>query len=271
MLNITFVTMMFGSSLPVLFPIALASFVVLFVVEIWMLHYGYRQPPQYDETLNNFVLEVMRYAPLFLLSFSYWFFSSKQLFRNKHLEEGMERSSEAADTGHGLIVALTIGLTRAESGAPGSVLFILFWLYFVGAFYGSFRRTCLKSSKRLADSISADGIEENIDLYHKCICKADRTWSLEEERNCREVLGIRCMFDETIDLFTNKKQGRFQLAGVHTYDILRHPGYLQQFQYVSTDTPNRAAVIQDGDDDQENNTDQSDNVRLALSLAYRTE
>jgi hypothetical protein len=55
-MNIVFITMMFGPGLPILFPIAAAALSVLFCLEKYMLYYVYKQPPAYDEKLNNSVL-----------------------------------------------------------------------------------------------------------------------------------------------------------------------------------------------------------------------
>lgn len=84
-LNITFVTMMYGLGLPILFPIAAISLLVLYVMEKSMIYFSYRQPPMYDEKLNNNVLSLMTYAPLLFLGFGYWMFSSKQLMSNGDL------------------------------------------------------------------------------------------------------------------------------------------------------------------------------------------
>lgn len=82
-LNITFVTMMYGVGLPVLFPIAAISMAGLYAVEKYMVYYVYRQPPMYDQQLNNNVLTLMTYPPLLLLAFGYWMLSSKQLLSNE--------------------------------------------------------------------------------------------------------------------------------------------------------------------------------------------
>ena len=75
-LNITFVTLMYGVGLPVLFPIAMLAIFVLYIVEKLMIYYSYRQPPLYDEKLNNSTLATLTWAPLLLLSFGYWMLSS---------------------------------------------------------------------------------------------------------------------------------------------------------------------------------------------------
>lgn len=48
MLNITYITFMFGMGLPILFPIALASFLVIYVLERFLVAYYYRQPELTD-------------------------------------------------------------------------------------------------------------------------------------------------------------------------------------------------------------------------------
>jgi hypothetical protein len=76
-LNIAFVTMMYGMGLPVLFPIAAFSFLTLYVMEKLLLHYVYREPPMYDEKLNKNALSILTYAPVLFLAFGYWMLSNK--------------------------------------------------------------------------------------------------------------------------------------------------------------------------------------------------
>ena len=76
-MNIVFITMMFGTGIPILFPIAAVSLLILFCLENYMIYYVYKIPPAYDEKLNNSVLSNLAKAPLFLLSFGYWMLSSR--------------------------------------------------------------------------------------------------------------------------------------------------------------------------------------------------
>jgi len=55
-LNITFVTFMFGLGLPLLFPYALLAMVILWFSEKCLFFYTYRLPPMYDETLGKNVI-----------------------------------------------------------------------------------------------------------------------------------------------------------------------------------------------------------------------
>jgi hypothetical protein len=81
-LNITFVTMMYGIGLPILFPVAAFAFLTLYLIEKLMIYYCYRQPPMYDARLNENVLSILTYAPLLFLSFGYWMISNHQLYAN---------------------------------------------------------------------------------------------------------------------------------------------------------------------------------------------
>ena len=55
-MTIAFITFIYGFGMPILFPIACGSFIVLYIVEKWLLFYGYRLPPMYDERLSQDVL-----------------------------------------------------------------------------------------------------------------------------------------------------------------------------------------------------------------------
>lgn len=48
LMNTTFVTMMYGTALPILFPISLIAFCVLYTLERCLVFYYYKQPPAFD-------------------------------------------------------------------------------------------------------------------------------------------------------------------------------------------------------------------------------
>ena len=113
-------------------------------------------------------------------------------------------------------------------------------------------------------------LDENIDSYHKCLDDDDRSWTIKEEENCRNILQLKTMYDQTLDKMKNNRINKCHLEGIHTYDILRNPTYVQNFQYVSPNIEDRENIIKDGDDDNENNAYQSDLIKIALNLAFMT-
>jgi hypothetical protein len=117
---------MYGAGMPILFPIACWSLSSLYLLEKFALYYVYQAPPAYDERLNNAVLEILKYAPLILLSFGFWILSNKQLRENGHLLP-IDDDDQAVKSDHLWYIALTpVGLY--DTG-PASTLLIFFFLY----------------------------------------------------------------------------------------------------------------------------------------------
>lgn len=86
MLNICFVTFMYGFGMPILFPVAAASYFTLYMVEKCMVYWSYRQPPMYDAVLNNSVLDKMSWAPMLYFMFGYWMLTNPTLYKNEPVE-----------------------------------------------------------------------------------------------------------------------------------------------------------------------------------------
>jgi hypothetical protein len=63
---------MYGLALPLLFPIALLAFFVLYVTEKLTITYYYKKPPMYDEKMNEAALGILKWAPFFMVIFGFW-------------------------------------------------------------------------------------------------------------------------------------------------------------------------------------------------------
>ena len=264
-LNITFVTFMYGVGLPILFPIASASLLVLYIVEKAMIQYSYRQPPMYDERLNTNVLAIMTYAPLLFLSFGYWMLSSKQLLYNEVYEFG--NKADVPKTGP----VWTEVFTSAAYGAnPAMPLLVMFWFLLIGIVFRDF---LYRRVARWIPSIKVGELEidEDLDNYFNTLDDHDRNWSIKEEENARETLKMKILDDETLTKLRATKMEKSHMKGVHCYDILANPLYLDDFQYFSCSMDNRADYIIDDDEDEGNDNAQSDLVKMVLNLAFLTE
>ena len=56
--------MVFGVGMPMLFPIAAISLLVMYTSEKFMIYYVYKRPPNYNTSLHNEVLESIEKAVL---------------------------------------------------------------------------------------------------------------------------------------------------------------------------------------------------------------
>jgi len=72
-------------------------------------------------------------------------------------------------------------------------------------------------------------INEDIDNYYKALDDGDRLWTIKEEENCRNVLGMRCQPEEAHKRFQCAISSEATIMGVHTYDILANPLYNDAF------------------------------------------
>jgi hypothetical protein len=98
-MNIVFITCMFGVGLPILYPVAVLALVILYISEKYMLYYAYQVPPMYDEKLSQNVIAHLKVAPLIMLISGYWMLSSKQLLSNENLTP-KARTRDVDITGH---------------------------------------------------------------------------------------------------------------------------------------------------------------------------
>ena len=114
-------------------------------------------------------------------------------------------------------------------------------------------------------------IDEDIKNYWNSLDSQDREWSIKEEKNCRSNLGgMKIMTDDSWAKLKKAKGNHDSknLQGVHSYDILANPNYLESFQYVSASQADRGDFIIDDDDNEDNDAAQSDLVRVVLGLAF---
>ena len=264
-LNITFVTFMYGMGLPILFPIAAMSFLMLYCMEKLMIHYSYRQPPMYDERLNNNVLAILTYAPLLFLSFGYWMMSSKQLLHNELTAFG--NKSDVPITGHKWTQVFSCEQYNLSN--PEMPLLIMFWLCLIGIVFRNFFYKHL-SKWFPAVKVGELEIDEDLDNYFNTLDDHDRNWSTKEEEYSRSVLKMNVLEDETLEKLKSTKMGKSHMKGVHCYDILANPLYLDDFQYFSCAMDDRANYIIDDDEDEDNDNAQSDLVKVILNLAFLT-
>lgn len=265
-LQTTFVTFMYGFGVPVLFPYAVFTFVVLYFVEKTMLFYSYRLPPMYDERLSQSVLNKLQFAPLVFLGFGYWMVSSKQLLSNEYLTP-VSQTREPPASSH--LWQSVFGPSGWVAPAwPLLVGFLAFGIiYFFGSKIDELITKCFPKY-----TIGDIEVDEEIDSYFAALDEGDRKWSIEEERHAREALGFNIMTEESYDkLVKTPITAGKTLQGVHSYDILANPLYFDDFQYVAAGVQNRSEFIIDGDSDEENDTAQVDMVRFALNLAFLTE
>jgi len=83
-LNIVFITMMYGVGMPILFFIAMINFLNQYFCERLIVAYGMKQPPALDDKLTKNAVDMLKWAPLLWLCNGYWMLSNRQIFMNEN-------------------------------------------------------------------------------------------------------------------------------------------------------------------------------------------
>lgn len=197
-LNVVFVSFMFGFGIPVFFIIGAGSMAILYFIEKSMLYYSYMQPPMYDQRLNDSVLSKMKYAPCFFLAFGYWMAANNQLLSNEYLYP-VEHASDTRLTDH------TMGdiFTARGWACPYWPLIVFFFFTILLCWFGRFLMPCLeKCCPKI--KLSDFQVDQPIDNYFASIDEEDRAWSVKEEENARENLrNLKILENEQWEKFKN--------------------------------------------------------------------
>ena len=108
-LNVTYVTMFYGPGLPILFPIAVISYIIIYCIERYGLAYTYQMPPAMNDMLTKNALNLLSYSPILFLLNGYWMFSNLQIFDG--VVNSIDISSDKMQTSHTLASVRVLGQT----------------------------------------------------------------------------------------------------------------------------------------------------------------
>jgi len=81
-LNIVYMTMMYGVGMPILFPVAAFNFMNQYLCERIIVAYTVPLPPALDDRLSNNMISLFLWSPLLMLFNGYWMLSNPEIFDN---------------------------------------------------------------------------------------------------------------------------------------------------------------------------------------------
>lgn len=222
-LNICFVTFMYGYGIPMLFPIAAVSFLTLYVVEKALIYYSYRQPPMYDNVLNDSVLSKLSWAPLLYMVFGYWMITNPTLFGNEPIPVNRINGKQLTD--HLWTSAIDEKNFDVSLSFP---FFVMALFYFI---INLFRGTLWSILTFICPCWEIGNIKlnEGLDNYYNALDEEDRNWLIKEEENCRNQLNFNTLTTDNLKKLRSAKQGQKTIQGTPSYDILANPLYMEDF------------------------------------------
>lgn len=217
MMNVLFVTFMYGLAIPLLFPIALMAFTIQYVCEKLTITYFFRKPPMFDEKMNSGSIQIMKLAPLFMFFFGYWCMTNKQIFTNESYE--IIRTIEAVQTGH------TFWSMNFDQGFPLLIigLFTTFCYVAKQMVFG------ILLKYKIIEEEQEDEVDEGLGTYWECLNDHDRREWMLDELNLQKNLGIQTIDDEAFYLLRDGKPGKKLMGTTPNYEMVSNPKYAEAF------------------------------------------
>jgi hypothetical protein len=255
-MNVTFVTMMYGLGVPILFPIAAFTYFMLYSIERLTTSYFYQLPPTFDDQMTKNALGNLRWAAVFYLFFGYWMLSSKVIFQNfYHL---IPDSTTKMFSGH------TFSKITVDQAAPLLLMGVCVAIIIIMQSF--FKKTLKKWGFTFGGS--KINVDENLPKFFDSIRLRDADWLIQENKNLKDEYGFSIVDSKVIKVLDSVGAPKKAIQGVPYYIILANPLYYRDFQYICCDVPDRNNLIKDDDEDEDNDCEQSDIVSIILNMAY---
>jgi hypothetical protein len=216
-LNVTFVSMMYGIGQPILFPIAFISYLVLYSIERLLIAYFYQQPPTFDEKMTKNALSKLRWATLFYLFFGFWQLSNQAVFHN--FWSYLSDTGQKANSGH-LIQNISVNQASPMLLIGVAVAIIIFLQSFFG-----------KQLKKWGFSFGSTSlnVDENLPFFFTGLKLKDADWLLQENENLKEKYGFKIVSDKVADILDVVGTPKKAITGVPYYAVLANPLYQRDF------------------------------------------
>lgn len=84
MINVIFMTCLYGPGMPMLFPLALLCLVSLYVTERLCMAYSYVKPAMYDHRINRDAIHILQFGPLLYCIMGVVIYSSSRVFLEQY-------------------------------------------------------------------------------------------------------------------------------------------------------------------------------------------
>lgn len=266
-LNIVYLTCMYGVGMPILFPLAALNFVNAYICERIVVAYFMKQPPALDDKLTKNALEMIKYAPLLMLFNGYWMISNQQIFKNTY--SFIEDTTKRMISQH--YFTWDVNWATPALLMCGASIFLILIQKILG-----------ERLMKLGFTLQAKEIEVDEDLppFLTTVKLSQANEIVAEEKNMRYHFRFGTNDGDTIDSLNKAIVPKRSIQGTPWYQVLSNPKYSNAFMYVGAFVDERHTIIEDGAPDKSDKNgempedqimmrnEQSDLVMILLNLGY---
>jgi hypothetical protein len=212
----TWICMMYGVALPIMFPIGSITMFNYYIVDRLLIAYYFRRPPIYDDKLNKYALVMLKYAPVLLLFFGYWTIGNMQVFNADIVP--LVNSGIPLITNH----------STAPAGNQSLPLFIIGVIILTVFIATDCCSSCLKKI-HLMPSDDVELLNEDIGTYFECIPINERKRWYAQELYANKKLGISTMGEYAKEALRTRNGDYRVIKNAPNYEMLSNITYCQQF------------------------------------------
>lgn len=225
-------TFTFGLALPLLFPIAAFTFFNIYIMERLTVMYFHPTPPMYDDQLIKLMLTDMKWAPVFMIFFGFWYLGQPSIFNNVAI--AVDYSFEPVRNDH---TAKPLLGPELPMFIASMIICFTFVIYITGIL-NRLAKCCCKFTTKLGigeDTEKQYFIDEGLCNYFESMAAFDRKNDYLEEFRSRMSLKIKtysnfCIFKLKDANGSETSTGRMMRP--YTYDILNDPHKQEEFCYT---------------------------------------
>lgn len=101
----SWICLMYGVALPIMFPIGAFTYFNYYVVDKFLVAYYFRRPPIYDDKLQRMSLGTVKYAPVLMFFFGWWSMGNMQIFNSNYVDNSdfdLVNTAIPIETGHNI-------------------------------------------------------------------------------------------------------------------------------------------------------------------------
>eukprot|EP00355_Strombidium_rassoulzadegani_P007408 CAMPEP_0168620868 /NCGR_PEP_ID=MMETSP0449_2-20121227/7377_1 /TAXON_ID=1082188 /ORGANISM="Strombidium rassoulzadegani, Strain ras09" /LENGTH=1171 /DNA_ID=CAMNT_0008661923 /DNA_START=74 /DNA_END=3586 /DNA_ORIENTATION=+ len=264
-LNIVYITMMYGLGMPILFALAAFNFLNQYICERFIVAYQVKLPAALDDKLTNGCINMLKWAPILFLFNGYWMISNSQIFENRW--SPVDSTIESMKSGH----FVTFQVNWATP-----VLFMVACSIPLIAAQKIFAEQLVKWGFGMSSTEIA--VDEDLPNFFKAVKLSHADELVLENENMEHNFKVMPHDPDTIETLNETQIPNKAVQGTPWYQILSNPMYANSFYYVGAFIPEREKLIEDGYPDTTNKDhaeeerqvrfEQSDMVMILLNLAY---
>jgi hypothetical protein len=265
-LNIVYISCMYGMGMPVMFLLGAFNFFNQWVCERFIVCYLVKLPAALDDKLTNNCIAMLKWAPLLFILNGYWMLSNTQFFENgwSYIPDSLHEMP----SGHHLQPFLHYhALPAFFMVCTGLFLIVVEKVYD--------RDFLIKASRMMTRTFL---IDEDLPNFFKAVRLSQADVLVKESENMENNFLIQPNDPDTVRTLNATSMPQKAIQGTPWYDVLTNTNYSNPMTYIGAFVDEREKLIEDGypettnayfkDEERQIRFEQCDLVYILLHMAY---